>query len=229
MSDHVPKEDCHIAVSKMIALFYLYFSQPCKAGKYQYYLDFYLFKTPSYSQPVKKEPGESSSSRFAFDFLMRNQLCFHCWLCFRASQSKNNMPNSDNNKLIATAVGAALAGAAVAVAAIKFNEHQKNKDTNTPELKRIPSRSELVFEDTMEDMEEIVLPHNHEEKMRRRIARRVAVEEDNRIPRRSVTVRVPATSANVGPGCKCSMNEMCMVCRSIYTVSDSLLILYLIF
>jgi len=39
--------------------------------------------------------------------------------------------------------------------------------------------------------------------MRRRIAARVAVEEDNQIPRRSVTVRVPATSANVGPGYDC--------------------------
>jgi len=39
--------------------------------------------------------------------------------------------------------------------------------------------------------------------MRRRIAARVAVEEDNMTPRQSVTVRVPATSANMGPGYDC--------------------------
>lgn len=39
--------------------------------------------------------------------------------------------------------------------------------------------------------------------MRRRIATRVSVEEENSTPRTSVTVRVPATSANVGPGYDC--------------------------
>lgn len=39
--------------------------------------------------------------------------------------------------------------------------------------------------------------------MRRRIAARVSVEEENMTPRQSVTVRVPATSANVGPGYDC--------------------------
>ena len=47
----------------------------------------------------------------------------------------------------------------------------------------------------------ILFPHNHEEKMRRTIAARALVEEDNFHPRDSVTVRVPATSANMGPGC----------------------------
>ena len=50
----------------------------------------------------------------------------------------------------------------------------------------------------------ILFPHNHEEKMRRTIAARALVEEDNFHPRDSVTVRVPATSANMGPGCTCS-------------------------
>jgi len=49
----------------------------------------------------------------------------------------------------------------------------------------------------------ILFPHSHEEKMKRRIASRVAVEEDNMTPRNSVTVRVPATSANFGPGYDC--------------------------
>lgn len=39
--------------------------------------------------------------------------------------------------------------------------------------------------------------------MRRRIAARVAVDEENRVSRKSVTVRVPATSANMGPGYDC--------------------------
>jgi hypothetical protein len=50
--------------------------------------------------------------------------------------------------------------------------------------------------------EAMLFPHNHEEKMRRRIATRYTIEEENNLGRDSVTVRVPATSANVGPGCK---------------------------
>lgn len=121
------------------------------------------------------------------------------------------MASSENNKLIATAVGAAVAGAALAVAAMKLTE---NKRANTPEWepKIIPKASSYVFEDSLEDVEGIVLPHNHEEKMRRRIAARVAVEEDNIQPRNSVTVRVPATSANVGPGCK----SQCALVKYVY-------------
>ena len=54
--------------------------------------------------------------------------------------------------------------------------------------------------------EAMLFPHNHEEKMRRRIATRYTIEEENNLGRDSVTVRVPATSANVGPGCKCEIN-----------------------
>jgi hypothetical protein len=103
----------------------------------------------------------------------------------------------ENGKLIATAVGAAVAGAAIAVATMKLIEKPKEEVT----LGRRRSKP-YIFDDPMEDVETIVFPHNHEEKMRRRIAARVAVEEDNLTPRNSVTVRVPATSANVGPGCK---------------------------
>jgi homoserine kinase len=109
------------------------------------------------------------------------------------------MPSSENNKLIITAVGAAVAGAALAVTCLKLSE----KHRNVPEPKYIPNRSSYVFDDPLDDVGGIVLPHNHEEKMRRRIAARVAVEEDNITPRRLVTVRVPATSANVGPGYDC--------------------------
>ena len=99
---------------------------------------------------------------------------------------------------MATAVGAALAGAAIAVVAMKIIEKPKK------EVPLVPRRisKPYIFDDPMEDVESIVFPHNHEEKMRRRIAARVAVEEDNLTPRNSVTVRVPATSANIGPGCK---------------------------
>ena len=41
--------------------------------------------------------------------------------------------------------------------------------------------------------------------MKRRIAHRFSIEEENITPRESVTVRVPATSANMGPGCKWSL------------------------
>jgi len=116
------------------------------------------------------------------------------------------MSSSDNNKLIATAVGAAVAGAAVAVAAMKLSE--RKREPISPRHIYNP-KTTYVFDDNLEDVEGIVLPHNHEEKMRRRIAARVAVEEDNMTPRRSVTVRVPATSANVGPGCKYLYCEVC--------------------
>ena len=51
----------------------------------------------------------------------------------------------------------------------------------------------------------VLMPHQYEEKMRKRIAARVAVENENNLTRDSVTVRVPATSANVGPGCECAV------------------------
>jgi homoserine kinase len=68
------------------------------------------------------------------------------------------------------------------------------------------NRSSFIYENNnLEGNKDssIVFPHNHEEKMRRRIAARVAVDEENRVPRKSVPVRVPATSANMGPGYDC--------------------------
>ena len=52
----------------------------------------------------------------------------------------------------------------------------------------------------------VLLPHEHEEKMKQRLLTaqtRGDVESENETPRRSVTVRVPATSANMGPGFDC--------------------------
>jgi homoserine kinase len=120
------------------------------------------------------------------------------------------MSSQDNSKLIATAVGAAAAGAALAVAALKMIESSK---TSSFETQR-PHRSSIFMNDPSDvnsqipggivrrESDSLLFPHNHEEKMRRRIATRYTIEEENNTPRQSVTVRVPATSANVGPGCK---------------------------
>ena len=116
------------------------------------------------------------------------------------------MSNSSHSKqeLIATAVAAATAGAAIAYAAIKSQDKKDTVAYKTPNNRM--SMTSLIVNDSSSDprlQSDILFPHNHEEKMKRRIAQRVSVEEENKTPRNSVTVRVPATSANVGPGCKC--------------------------
>jgi homoserine kinase len=133
----------------------------------------------------------------------------------------------DNGKLIATAVGAAAAGAGLAVLAMKMVESKTNKKPHEyrPSSQHygrdlpnvIMNDPSMLMTDPSErsgsitgagppglsrnDSEQLLFPHNHEEKMRRRIATRYTIEEENNLPRNSVTVRVPATSANVGPGC----------------------------
>ena len=121
--------------------------------------------------------------------------------------------SNDNGRLIATAVGAAAAGAALAVAAMTLMDHQsKEKQAYSMPLQNRPKRSSYILNGpshdssgkadiTLDESQALLFPHNHEEKMRRRIASRVSIEEENSMPRESVTVRVPATSANVGPGC----------------------------
>jgi homoserine kinase len=116
------------------------------------------------------------------------------------------MSNSSHSKqeLIATAVAAATAGAAIAYAAIKSQEKKVTATYKT--LNNRMSMNSLIVNDSSSDprlQSDILFPHNHEEKMKRRIAQRVSVEEENKTPRNSVTVRVPATSANVGPGYDC--------------------------
>lgn len=115
------------------------------------------------------------------------------------------MSSAENNKLILTAVSAAFAGAALVYGLLQMHEQEKSETRRHSLLsRRIPS---FLFNDetvaAASDEPTVLLPHNHEEKMRRRIAARFAVEEDNLTPRRLVTVRVPATSANVGPGYDC--------------------------
>lgn len=118
--------------------------------------------------------------------------------------------SSADNKLIATAIGAAAAGAALAVAAIRMSEKKEETHVGFKNVNDMrPNKASFIFDDPNTDImvkreseKNILLPHNFEEKMRRRVAARVAIEDQNQTPRQSVTVRVPATSANMGPGCK---------------------------
>lgn len=110
---------------------------------------------------------------------------------------------------MATAVGAAAAGAALAVMAMKMVETSKETEKEASQYQ--PRTSVLMNDPTVtqsaslvrQDSGNLVFPHNHEERMRRRIATRYQIENENSSPRESVTVRVPATSANVGPGYDC--------------------------
>mmetsp|Transcript_52234 Transcript_52234/g.62913 ORF Transcript_52234/g.62913 Transcript_52234/m.62913 type:complete len:424 (-) Transcript_52234:59-1330(-) len=107
--------------------------------------------------------------------------------------------SSSDGKLISVAIAAAAGGALLTYAMLR-----KEKE----EMVRRNSYGSFIFDDPTHNevprnSSHVLLPHNHEEKMRRRIAARVSVEEDNSIPRTSVTVRVPATSANMGPGYDC--------------------------
>jgi hypothetical protein len=132
------------------------------------------------------------------------------------------MSSHDNGKLVATAIGAAAAGAGLAVLAMKMIESNSEKKKSIKysaaagyypydrpprtsvlmnDPKELENMSSAAADIHRESSERMLFPHNHEEKMKRRIATRYTIEEDNTKPRNSVTVRVPATSANVGPGC----------------------------
>mmetsp|Transcript_51633 Transcript_51633/g.148926 ORF Transcript_51633/g.148926 Transcript_51633/m.148926 type:complete len:429 (-) Transcript_51633:137-1423(-) len=117
------------------------------------------------------------------------------------------MSSSQDSKLLTTAIGAAAAGAALAVMALKMTESKKEPEYD---LHRMSRRSFIMNDDEFsgpslkrQDSGNLLFPHNHEEKMRRRIATRYQIEDENSAPRDSVTVRVPATSANMGPGYDC--------------------------
>jgi len=117
------------------------------------------------------------------------------------------MSSVGKDQLLTTAIASALAGAALAFTAMKITEKPKeteqqkeNKILGRPNRKSLIIGSESVENSRKNSDSDIIFPHNHEEKMRRRIASRVAIDADNSIPRNSVTVRVPATSANMGPG-----------------------------
>jgi uncharacterized integral membrane protein len=109
--------------------------------------------------------------------------------------------SKDSTRLLWTALGAALGGAAVSFVALKYYDQRKELLKHREALHRSRHQPSFASSTAVQRSDSIIFPHNHEEKMRRRIAARVAVEEDNLTPRNSVTVRVPATSANLGPGC----------------------------
>ena len=146
--------------------------------------------------------------------------------------------SSQDGKLLATAMGAATAGAALAVMAMKMIEsNNKGKGGNSKSDNLLayhpderPIRTSVIMNDPSdlvgdgssssmvsmkrESSEAMLFPHNHEAKMRRRIATRYSIEEENHLGRVSVTVRVPATSANVGPGCKQKIELYLFICMS---------------
>ena len=126
--------------------------------------------------------------------------------------SSTTTSSGETTKLVITAMSAAIAGAAIGISYMKYSDRKYHEQQQQQQhLKyHIPKSQQqsLVFTTNPPDESErdgigskLLFPHNHEEKMRRKISARALVEEDNFHPRDSVTVRVPATSANMGPGC----------------------------
>jgi len=111
-------------------------------------------------------------------------------------------PNINHVSLIGTLVVAVAAGASTVFVLLRYKWKYQDNPLDNEQIVR-SQRNSLIYEHPSSESTGILFPYNHEEKMRRRIDARVAVEEDNMTPRNSVTVRVPATSANVGPGYDC--------------------------
>lgn len=120
-----------------------------------------------------------------------------------SSNSSSTTAMDSNTKLILTAGIAAATGAMLTYTMlskkIESDKTQKQSEQDGDEY-ALSKKPSLIFEPPSE---KVIFPHNHEEKMRRRIAARVGIEDDNSVPRNKVTVRVPATSANMGPGYDC--------------------------
>lgn len=126
--------------------------------------------------------------------------------------------SNDHVKLAATAIIAGGIGAALGYYLV--NSNKKKSDSSSFAATRSSlgqsSRQSFIFQNPEYDLgasstnsssstadTTVLMPHSHEERMRRRIAARMAVEDENSQPRQSVTVRVPASSANCGPGYDC--------------------------
>ncbi|GAX12957.1 homoserine kinase [Fistulifera solaris] len=115
-------------------------------------------------------------------------------------------PNSNSsNQSALIAASAAVAGAVAGVVASQL--YAARSKASQPEYQPRVSmdRTEhptVIYneEAPVASRNSFIFPHNHEERMRRQIAARQVVEEENAMARDSVTVRVPATSANMGPG-----------------------------
>lgn len=105
--------------------------------------------------------------------------------------------SADRGTLALTAVVAAIGGAAITVGLLHLQERRRQQNQQHPQQQLHRSLPSVIFSPD----ESKLMPHQHEEKMIRQIAARAIVEEDNLRPRDSVTVRVPASSANMGPGC----------------------------
>jgi hypothetical protein len=126
-----------------------------------------------------------------------------------ASSSTSN----DSTKLIITALAAG--GISAALTYYYSNRNNKKKGGGPSQhrsssvLYPYAAAPSMIFQDEDVNIDtslasvDVLMPHSHEERMRRRIATRISVEEENSVPRTSVTVRVPASSANCGPGYDC--------------------------
>ena len=143
------------------------------------------------------------------------------YTAFLSAPHKQSMSN-DNTKLAATALVASGFGAALSYWMFQRQQNKSRPRGNSMTF-HTPSdapatignsRTSFIFQDPEYDINSnteyaggsdttILMPHSHEERMRRRIAARMAVEDENSQPRNSVTVRVPASSANCGPGYDC--------------------------
>ncbi|KAL7545321.1 hypothetical protein ACHAWF_008684 [Thalassiosira exigua] len=129
------------------------------------------------------------------------------------------MSTNDGAKLAATAIVAGGLGAALGYYALaRRRPSEASSPSNPPSSSSAfgcahGSRTSFIFQDPEMDIgasaastgtdSAVLMPHSHEERMRRRIRSRMAVEDENSRPRDSVTVRVPASSANCGPGYDC--------------------------
>jgi hypothetical protein len=97
--------------------------------------------------------------------------------------------NSENNtKLAATALLSAGLGAL-----LTYHLSQRRRPSQS---QPINTRASFIFHDpgsepTHSPDAAVLFPYSHEERMRRRIAARMTIEEENSQPRQSVTVRVP--------------------------------------
>jgi len=129
--------------------------------------------------------------------------------------------SNDNTKLATTAILAGSLGAAISYyllqKKLKSSSTNNNYSSSTDIRHPLNSKTSFIFQDPEYDIgydinssiksesndTTVLMPHSHEERMRRRIAARMAVEDENSQPRQSVTVRVPASSANCGPGYDC--------------------------
>jgi len=113
--------------------------------------------------------------------------------------------NCENvSKISQTAAVCALTGAGVYLASrvlkvMKDSSQNSNSRIPNPSVvNKIPSVRDNV-QSLSEDRDGVIFPYEHERRMKERLAQQ-AVDESDHIERNKVVVKVPATSANLGPG-----------------------------